>query len=373
MTSRWMATTLVVACALTAAGCGVKDGRLASAVASEFPSDSVPASSASSLARPSAPSTAPSSTPSAEPEVVPGSVATQAGPVALGERYLGPLTYRWPVGCTVRLTEATIKDDSTATLTYGLELVAEGPNLVVSFVDMMIADVNGQPMSAADATAQVMLFKLPNLVVDPQGTVVETRGVEELLDAIVATGLADASEITLWLAAALETALVSNYWGSWAGAWATRGTIDAPHVESVLPTAVGDTQFNMTVVVESLGTTPGGLAMMRQTQIVEGEDLLLAMGVVTAALGADEVAAAMAETSGRRIVTLETTTDPLTLRPLSASLTQDIELTTNGGSRKSSRTQDMDLRLGLGRLRCVTLSCVRHRGKARIMRVDHMR
>ena len=98
----------------------------------------------------------------------------------------------------------------------------------------------------------------------------------------------------------------------------------------MLPTAVGDTQFNMTVVVESLGTTPGGLAMMRQTQIVEGEDLLLAMGVVTAALGADEVAAAMAETSGRRIVTLETTTDPLTLRPLSASLTQDIELTTNG-------------------------------------------
>lgn len=326
MTSRWMATTLVVACALTTAGCGVKDGRLASAVAAEFPSDSLPASSASSIAPTNAPSTAPAT----EPEVVPGSVTTDTEPLVFGAPYLGPLTFGWPTGCTVRLTEAAVKDGSTATLTYGLELVAEGPNLIVSFVDMTIADIDGQPLSVADSTAQAALFKLPNLVVDPQGTVVGTRGVEELLDAMVASGLVDSSQITLGVAAALEAAVVSKYWGSWAGTWAARGVIDAPHVESVEQTPVGDTQFNTTLVVESLGTTPEGLAVVRQTQTIEGEDMLRALGAVTSAMGADEIAAAMVATYGRRIMTFETTTDPSSLWPLSASLTQDTELTTNG-------------------------------------------
>jgi hypothetical protein len=175
-------------------------------------------------AGPSETSTA-ASTSAALPEV-----KTDGGP------YFGPLVFDWGTNCTVPVRETVLKAGSSATLSYGIELVAEGSNLIVSLVDMAVHDFNGEPVPSDQTDGVLAAFRLPSLVIDPTGMVVDVRGMQELLDQVQATlNLGDQVD-SRQMAALMEDVVATKYWDTWAGFWAGVGSIDEARLEAVVPT-----------------------------------------------------------------------------------------------------------------------------------------
>jgi hypothetical protein len=260
--------------------------------------------------------------------------STLAPPI--GPPYIGPLTFNWASDCTVPVAETVTKRGSTAHLSYGMQIVAEVPNRVVSLVDMVIADIDGSPVSDP---ASIAAFHLPSFVVDDAAAVVEVRGLDEMFDDAQNVTGADPALLTPELRATLTETVTSKYWGTWAGFWASVGSIGVSRVETIMSVPMGDSQIDTTILLESLGTTADGLAILRHTQTIDGENFLRAMGIVT---GNNEAPAA--SDSGHQIITIDVTTNPSTLRPASAQIVTNMEFTTAAGTQSmmESRTWTFD-------------------------------
>jgi hypothetical protein len=232
--------------------------------------------------------------------------------------------------------EIIVKRGQTAELTYRLQLSGESDGTSVSIVELTAVSLDGQPLPSDEADALGAAFVLPDWVVDAQGEVVEVRGIEELLDKFDELGGQPiAPEARSGWAQVLEDAVVTKYWDSWAGFWASYGSIDRAREEFTATAPTRDAEYGSHGVVESVGTTPAGLAILRMTQTLEGDDLARALGGTFESLGAaDETGALSGTDAGRRIMTLESVLAPESLRPDSVELTIDIELTMDGETQR---------------------------------------
>ncbi len=260
---------------------------------------------------------------------VPASKATIPPKVKLGKPYIGALTFAWKAGCSVPVAETVTKRGTTAELEYRLAAEPHGEELLISFRDMTMRRYDGKPVRVGQARA-VAGFKLPDFAVDQNGALLGVRGMQELMDELGAIDSSFENVFTPEGIALLEDTVASKYWENWVGFWAGFASIDTPHFETTVSMALEQTTFDTAVVVDSLATTRTGDAVLRYRQTVDGEDFLRAIGAVSSAMGADEIAAAIAGSSGSRVTTVEITTDPRTLRPSTVSMVLDIELTRNG-------------------------------------------
>jgi hypothetical protein len=256
----------------------------------------------------------------------------------LGAAYIGPLTFGWSAGCTVPVAETVNRRGRTAELNYGLGIVADPAGLLISFVDMTVLTIDGEIVPPGVADRAVAAFVLPSFVVDHEGTVVEIRGTEEMIADLIALMPEMAPMAGPEFVAAIEASVASKYWESWGGFWAGFGSIDEVRFETTADIPSGNATVETNVVIESLGTNAAGDVVLRVQQIAEGDDLLNATATMMDELGAADTGALF--TTARRVVTIDTTTDPHTLRPRTVSLTIDLEIGSGVESRRQVETHD---------------------------------
>lgn len=250
-----------------------------------------------------------------------------------GVPYIGPLKFQWPRDCLVPVREVVTKGGSTAEVAYGLSIVGEGENLVVSFAGMTVSTVNGSPVTGDAADQATAGFLLPSFVVGPDGSVVEVRGMAALIAEFAARDPDFVAKYTPEEIAGLESLVIAKYWDSWVGFWASLGSVDEPRLEATSPSNSSGLSFDTTLVVESLGTGADGQIRLRQVQTLDGENFLRALSAALPEINSDPTAA------GRRITTVDVTTDPLTLRSSSIVFTNDTQLTTNGQTQSDLETR----------------------------------
>ena len=258
-------------------------------------------------------------------------------PDIVGEPYEGALKFDWPAGCSVPVAEVVKKSGDTAELTYRLRIDDTGTEKEISFTEMSIERVNGhEPPDVASVLAG---FRLPSIRVDAAGAFVRVEGMDDLIEELVADEPGIAEMFTPEFTALVADSVGSKYWDSWVGFWSDLGEIDAEGIEATeVQIDVGEASYDTTISVESLGTTADGDAVLRQTQVLGGEDFIRALGSalsLAADLPSDEITSG-GVTGTRRIVS-EIATDPTTLRPRFASFTMDIAIKRNGGT--SSQTE----------------------------------
>jgi hypothetical protein len=234
------------------------------------------------------------------------------------------------------VSETVTRRGKTAELTYGLRIEADAGGVLVSFVDMTVVTIDGQALPPGAAEQAVAVFLLPSFVVDQYGAVVEIRGMEEMIERLIALVPEMAPMAGPEYIALLEDWVASKYWESWGGFWSAHGSIDQPHLEATVDVPSGTTTIETDVVVESLGTTATGDAVLRVQHIAEGDDLLNAGGATMSQLGVDPGVLS----SARRAVTIDATTDPATLRPSTVSMSMDIEIGNGVDTRREVETHD---------------------------------
>ncbi|MFN6193731.1 MAG: hypothetical protein ACK5BN_07915 [Planctomycetota bacterium] len=156
---------------------------------------------------------------------------TTAVPVAAAD-----FLFRWPLPCTVVVEKAGDKRGKKATLSYRLEVAADGAEAVrVRHRDFTFLTVNGvdattPAMQRQLATAQVLAHAVPDLLVSPQGDYLRIDGIDGVLENVATLAGesrgASRAQIELTIAAlrtpaAQERMLQagSGEWLSWVGAW----------------------------------------------------------------------------------------------------------------------------------------------------------
>lgn len=261
-------------------------------------------------------------------------ISTEAQPFA------GKLTFDWPLGCTVPVEENVTKRGQSALLTYGLRSEETDAGIEISFDEITIDEFNGAEVPDQLAQQVMGQFVLPDFLVGADGVEIGVVGIEETLAQMDKAGLIDADEFTPQAIALLEETVLTKYWGSWVGFWAGIGSIDEPRAASDLPLAVGDSEMTIDLVVESLPTAVPGAATLRAVQTLAGDDFLRAIAAGAATLGGEQSPNSLPAADGRRISTVEVTTDPATLQPASVSFVDDVELTMDGVTQTDVETRE---------------------------------
>jgi hypothetical protein len=208
--------------------------------------------------------------------------------------------------------------------------------LLISFVDMTVLTIDGQVLAPDEAEQAAAVFLLPSFVVDHEGTLVEIRGMEAMIEELIALLPEMAPMAGPEYIALLEDWVAEKYWESWGGFWAGYASIDEVRFEATVDVSTRDAPLETDVVVESLGTTTAGDALLRFRHVAEGEDLLVAIRATVAELGVDASAFATA----RRVVNVDSMIDPETLRPRTVSMSVDTEIGTGVESRREVETHD---------------------------------
>ena len=320
-------------------GCGSDTGQAAPTAAADDPGDQ--ATGAGEAAAGTGASTGASPTPTTTVATTADSpMADPDGPhdgaSPLGDPYLGPLRFDWPSGCSVPVTEIVGKNGSRATLAYDVDLQTHEQGLLVRYVDLVVNDLDGRPLGAELQAQAQAAFTLPGFIVDADGLALAMTGFDEMLRSLEELGLASPAIYTPEFRAVTEEAVINKYWETLVGLWAGLGRIDQPILRSTLPVPVGDELFDLDLVVESIGTTAEGHAILRSTQRLEGDELLRSMGALQSSLGGGGGSSSGID-GGQRTVTIDLTTDPETLRPVTAELSIDVELVIDG--RPESRLE----------------------------------
>jgi hypothetical protein len=255
--------------------------------------------------------------------------------------YLGPLTFDWPTGCSVAVTEAIDVENDLVELAYDLELTASADDdgLIVSFADMRVVRQAGSTIPDQVQAELGRLYVLPAFVVRPDGSVTELVDFDAYLEQVL--DLLDLDAVPDALAAATEERIIGIYWDTWAGVWATTGPVLDPVTELIGDHPVGDQVVSTRVRLDSRPVTSEGTASLRLQENLDGEDLLIAFGAITDAAGNNPTGTI---DEGYRVTVKEVVTDPATLRPTSARFEMQIALVVDGRAESSLevRTWTMD-------------------------------
>jgi hypothetical protein len=268
-------------------------------------------------------------------------VAGSLDTAVLGDPYIGDLTFAWPQGCSVPVVEEVLKTGRTASLQYSLGLTAEGQDLLVGLNDLLVTEVDNSPVPPESSAALSAQFALPSFLVNGDGAATDVVGLDALIEQLNAASPAGSVELTPQFAALLSDTVMSKYWGSWAGIWASWASFKEP-------TEIGESQFEVSdgiavsdIEMVSLGTTDNGLVALRSTVTLDGADFALALGGTMAAItGSSDPDSVVFE--GKRIITVEVVTDPTTLQPASAFASIEIELTEDGKTEQQLEERRWD-------------------------------
>lgn len=263
--------------------------------------------------------------------------ATSDAPVGDGPPYLGDLAFDWPRDCTVDVRETVVKGDTSARLSYSLDLTAGSSDLdhiIVSFVDLTVDTIDGEVVPPA-ANAQLRRsFLLPDFVIDRDGYVVELRGLGQLIDDLNAANPAGPPlELSPDVEATFAQAVSEKYWGTWAGTWADVGSITDTTQQRENELTVGGEDIVIPVTIESLPADDGRASLTLEAR-QSGDSFLRALGFT-----ADDIAGTsgaldeITDASRTSLVTAEL--DPTDLMPSRASIETTIELTS--GARTESQ------------------------------------
>jgi hypothetical protein len=245
-------------------------------------------------------------------------VAGESDGATLGPPHLGDLTLDLPVDCTVRIEESVIsfsgrEYDITHDLTFSSE--ADGNVLVTRVNPEVTRVILGGRDIGAGGEGDLRLARLPSVVVDASGQVVDLRGLEELM--------AEADPVTDEVLPAIEARYISDAidksWHTWVGAWADWGTIEEPTEQRELEDG---TEVPLSFSFTSVGTTGRGLAVLRASADIDQERLEAVVGELP------DGALDGAEVDGS--IFTEVVTDPATLRPASAVYEHEVVLTQDG-------------------------------------------
>jgi hypothetical protein len=234
------------------------------------------------------------------------------------------------------VSETITRRGRTAELTYALRIDADPSGLLISFVDMTVLTIDGQVVPAEVAEQAAAVFLLPSFVVDHDGAVVEIRGMEEMIDKLITLVPEMAPMAGPEFVALLEDWVESNYWESWVGFWGDYDSVDELRYAATVDLAVGAGIVATDVLVESTGTNAAGEAMLRFQHVVEGDDFIAAMGTTMTEFGMD----ASTFITARRVVTVDSTIAPDTLRPSTVSMSMDTEVGDGVGSQTAFEAHD---------------------------------
>ena len=239
--------------------------------------------------------------------------------------YRGPLTYEWPVGCSLPVVESVDRRGTQAELAYELDIRALGDLVEVSYLGMRVVSLDGRTPTTEENEFLSTSLSLPSFVVDGGGVGVGLRGVDEMLQQMQRID-PRLTEIPPGFVAALEETVLTKYWGTWVGFWVDFGDIEIDRWEGASELVVGDRVVVAPLVVEAGPIGADGLIRLRAEQTVSDSDLAGLLAATLDQFGGD---VADVELRGDRTTTFEVLTDPTTLRPVTAqqtvSLTAEID------------------------------------------------
>lgn len=250
----------------------------------------------------------------------------ELGPPYLGPPYLGPLTFDWPTDCSVPVTEFVTKRGQTAELGWDLVLTSEEPLTITSIENLEVIELDGRSVAPEVAASLApSLAAVPAFVVDETAQVVGFRGIDELIATLGAQAPGfDPISLGPNFRTTLENTVISKYWLPWAGLWADVGELIEAR-ESIDDPA--DDEYS---VLESVGTTESGHAIIVYEERLAGDALAAALGVTAEALAPGAGQGEFEDLAGERVVTLSTTTDPTNLIPDTAQYTMELSVGSEG-------------------------------------------
>jgi hypothetical protein len=310
----------VVRCrALTVALCLIV-GTAACAVDASSPSvrpDNVPQISAGSTSQATASSVAPVVT-TGTPPIAAGTSTTTAGETLRstvpyptttidihGLAYVGPLTFKWPSACTVKVISTTNTTGIEFVHEFDLTLADEGRNLVVSYGRPTIVAVDGH--TTAIVPTKGTIGGPIDFAVTPAGEFSGIVHADEWL-----APFPDRAKNGTRLVANATSAVQTAYWLVPIGAWQQFDGVARPEPRTDSLTLPGNGIYDRRM--ETLPVGPPGRARLRiqLSRVVDTEPTPGPSPAQTA----DDSTGAMPSMVGRTIIiTFEAVLDPVTMRP----------------------------------------------------------
>jgi len=251
-----------------------------------------------------------------------------------------PLRFAWTVPSTGVVTETTTKKGRTGRTRYRITLsrMEQGDDLRLRISDFELLSVAGAALEdrVQRAVLSALSGAIPDLVIGPDGRLRDVVGFERVMEATLAAfekmdpappaevieGVRRQLSSPHWVATIKQSA--GDFWTCWVGVWAgLEVRPGAKHeMETSIPLPDGST-LAVPAIVERHGSAegPAGAVKLTFTSTIEGEN---------GRILADAITRALRQTTGReppegtyesmrRVVRLEVTTDPATLRPVRAT------------------------------------------------------
>jgi len=277
------------------------------------------------------PADAPKQEPADAPEQEPADAPEQQ-PASSSDGYTGPLTFDWPSDCSIPVIEEVTNRGRVATLSYSFEVAAYDSTLTISYADLEILAIDGQPLSTGQLQAAAAGLAVPGYRVDSDGLAVGLVGVEELIGQMEAMGMDAQMLNSPSFLVAMEDAAIRKHWDSLVGFWAGLGSVSSAEYTYSVPVPIGSDVIDLDVIVESLEIAENGNARLRQTQVVEGQDMAKALDAQSQSLGSDNTTLQSVDDSQTTTI-VEVVTDPQTLRPDWAQIEIEMKLGSGVGSQ----------------------------------------
>jgi hypothetical protein len=266
-----------------------------------------------------------------------------------------PLAFAWKVPCRVPVEERSKKEDVAVTLRFDLSVAREaGGGFAARYENMEMVEFNGQPMTPALKAqlgpALALTTSLPTMIVSPEGRYVEARGMEQVVDRLLASGLIENDpKVLAMMRSPRVMKLVSNkvgdYWNSWVGMWV--GVTLAPREKRdfVGETSLGSATAPERVHLEHLGDAGDHFVRLSCTRTLEAGDALFSALMKEVGMPdlPDAGAARLRAARLRRTLHIEVETDPRDLRPRRMHLENTDVVEVEGDpepSRKRTETRE---------------------------------
>lgn len=252
------------------------------------------------------------------------------------------MPFRWPVPSVVPVSESVTKSGHEAILRYDLHVCPAKQGVVVRYEGFHFESIDGQSadspnMQAAADLANTLGKLLPAMLVDDQGHLIDTPGLEELVRATFqlkeAKGLGGAAEDPGVIAAI--RAKGSEIWASWVGAWIPF-VPNGPAKQSVAGSA-GLPGYE----IDRVGTVGNRVKLQivrhRGTAELRGGMELLLAPLLTYIKDAAELRNILSKAEMQKDTSVQVMTDPRTLQPSESVRDETITFKLPNDAPKSRR------------------------------------
>ena len=138
--------------------------------------------------------------------------------------YLGPVTFAWPLDCSVPVTETVEKNDDVVVISFSVT-ASDGPRgLEVAFSDTTVVSVNNQKVTAAENSSLSPYFSYPTMIVDrgPNAELLDVNGYFAAEQRLEESGVAHEFAVNY----------MDQLWSAWVSAWSNTD-IEESVVESI--------------------------------------------------------------------------------------------------------------------------------------------